>query len=81
MIYTLTKKIGPYQGTYVNGFITTCVLYDSNGNRFAWHEIENRKLSFPIGSQIKGIVIKSDNTIDYKNSKPELIDLFSQTNI
>ena len=74
---TLVKRIGPYQATFVDEMITTCVLYDSNGNRFAWHELENRKLDFPVGSQIDGIVVKIDNSIDYRRSKPRLVDLFS----
>lgn len=73
----LDKRIGPYRATYSDEMITTCVLYDARGNRYAWHELKNRKLDFPEGSQITGIVINSKNQIDYRRSRPKLVDLFS----
>ena len=70
-MYKCHNIIGPYNGKF-NKNITTYILYDSKGNKVAWHEGPNKRLRCKKGDIITGIVLKSNRNINYTKSKPKI---------
>jgi len=77
--YKCVKVIGPYDGPFSYG-VKTYILNNNHGDKIYWHEGPNKSLNVNVGDLVKGIKIRKDNVIDYKNSFPVIVlnqlDLF-----
>jgi hypothetical protein len=69
--YVCKSIYGPYDGPYCKNIITY-FLYDSAGNKVAWHFGPNKDLGCKINDVITGIVIEKC-IVNYKKSKPKII--------
>lgn len=72
--YKCVKIIGPYDGPFSNN-VKTYILIDSNQEKIYWHEGPNKSLGIKENDLVKGIKKRDNGVIDYRSSKPELVNV------